>query len=56
MSYVAPDHREPTPERQAKVDAQWAEMIKWLGEHKLRMHIPLKGNVWFSRVKPGESP
>lgn len=55
LSLTIKDHREPTPERQAKVDQQWADMIAWLMARQLRMHIPLRGNIWFSKIKPGET-
>ena len=35
-------------------DADWAVAIRWLQHYRLRLHVPLRGEVRFERKKDDE--
>jgi hypothetical protein len=32
-------------------DEDWAAAIAWLAHHRLILHVPLRGQIWFERKK-----
>jgi hypothetical protein len=43
------DTKPPALPASLATDADWAAAIRWLQHHKLILHVPLKGQVWFER-------
>lgn len=38
-----------------QTDEDWAAAIEWLAHHKLILHVPLRGQVWFERKEDGRA-
>lgn len=55
MAYKALDFRELTPERQAKADAQWAEIIAWMLPRRLVIRVRSNGQIGFWKKHPDET-
>ncbi len=39
----------PVPTR-LNTDADWAVAIRWLQYQRLRLHVPLRGEVWAEKI------